>query len=206
MQNIDLAEVARRPQRYWTVDGLPELVMGFLWIVWGGAWLIGESLPRDWRYTIYWTLTPVLLVLSGFAAVWTIKRLKARWTFPRTGYVEWRGPTHGERLVAAGVAMVTAMVLAVTIVRGGSGAEHAGPVVGVILSLSFVVASLRQRAPHYLALAGVALVTGVSLSAINTGWASVNWMFLILGAATSALGAVRLTRFVRKHPMAEVGS
>jgi hypothetical protein len=206
MEHVDLAEVARRPQRYWTVDGLPELVMGLLWMVWGAAWLIGESLPRDWRYSIYWTLTPVLLVLSGFAAVRVIKRLKARLTFPRTGYVEWRSPSHAERLVAAGVAMVTAMVLAATVMKGGSSADHAAPVLGVILSLSFVVASLRQRAPHYLALAAVALATGVSLGTISGGWASVNWMFLILGAAAVVLGAVRFTLFVRRHPLAEAGS
>jgi hypothetical protein len=156
---------------------------------------------------IYWTLAPALLVVSGFAAIWATKRLKARLTFPRTGYVEWREPSRAERLAAAGIAVVTAAVLAGTVVRtGGTAQTNAAPVLGVILSLAFVVASLRQRAPQYLALAAVALASGLALGALNGGWVSVNWMFLILGVSSVVLGAVRLARFIRTHPLAEAAS
>jgi len=207
MDRVDLASVARRPQQYWNVDGLPELMMGLLWMLWGGAWLIGDALPRGRMFAIYWTLTPALLVLSGFAAIWATKRLKARLTFPRTGYVEWREPSRAERLAAAGIAMVTAAVLAGTVMRtGGTAQANAAPVLGVVLSLAFVVASLRQRAPHYLALAAVAIASGLALGALNGGWVSVNWMFLILGVSSVVLGAVRLARFIRTHPLAEAAS
>jgi hypothetical protein len=41
MQQPDLNDIARRPARYWNIDGLPELMLGLLWIAWGGAWLFG---------------------------------------------------------------------------------------------------------------------------------------------------------------------
>ena len=199
--DVNLDEIARRPQRYWDVDGLPELIMGLLWMLWGSAWLLGDALPHDWRSNAYWSVAPVFLVLSSFAAVWAIKRLKERLTFPRTGYVDWKEPSRSARLSAGAVAMVTAMVLAAVAANRNAGIEHvAAPLLSVILSLGFVVASLRQRAPHLLALAAVAVALGLAFGTLRAGWESVNWLFVTLGAASAALGGLRLALFLKKNP------
>lgn len=201
--DLNLDEIARRPQRYWDVDGLPELMMGLLWMLWGGAWLLGDTLPRGWRSSAYWSAVPALLALSGVAAVWATKRLKERLTFPRTGYVDWKEPSGSSRVSAAAVAMGTAMVFAAVAANRDAGMERvAAPLLGVILSLAFVVASLRQRAPHLLALAGVAIALGLAFGALRAGWESVNWLFVALGAASAALGSLRLVLFLRKNPPA----
>jgi hypothetical protein len=201
MELPNLDDVARRPQQYWGVDGLPELMLGLLWMLWGGAWLFGETLPHDGMRTVFWTVVPALLAASGFAAVWAIKRLKMRLTFPRTGYVEWKRPSRSANLGAAAVALVAAAALAgVILIDGGRVEQGATPVIGVILSLGFVVASLKQRAPHLLALAAVAAALGLALGARHAGWESMNWMFVALGSASAALGAVRLALFIRNNP------
>jgi peptidoglycan/LPS O-acetylase OafA/YrhL len=197
----DLDTLTARSQRYWNADGLPEVIMGVLWMIWGSAWLFGQSLPHDWRWNAYWSATPVFLAGSGSLAVWVIKRLKARLTFPRAGYVEWNEPTRSARLAAAAVAVISAAVLAIAVLRNdGSRGTFAAPILGVILSLAFVVASLKQRAPHFLALAAVALALGVALGAIEGSWSSANWMFVGLGAAAAVLGAVRFARVMKQHP------
>ena len=99
--------------------------------------------------------------------------------------------------------MATAALLVVILARSraeGMGSTVA-PALGVILSLSFAVASLSQRAPYLLALAGVALVLGLVFGASQTGWDAVNWMFVALGAATVLVGGIRLRRFVLRHPL-----
>jgi hypothetical protein len=199
----NLADVEQRAKRYWNVDGLPELVMGLLWIVWGGSFLMGQSLPRGPVWNVFWKFTPALLACSGFAAVWAIKRLKARITFPRAGYVEWNEPTRAQRLSAAAVALVSAALLVVLIQRGrDNGLEPIiAPGIGVLFSLAFLVASLTQRAPHLLALAGVSLLLGLAFRASTLGWDAMNWMLVWLGAATIVLGTVRLWLFVRTHPL-----
>jgi len=205
MPHPNLDDLARRPVRYWNVDGLPELIMGLLWIAWGGAWLIGQRIPHGSWLNVCWLVVPPALAGGGFAGVWATRRLKERLTFPRTGFVELKEPSRGARLGAAAVAIAVALALAIVILTTDARRveQMATPVLSVILSLSFVVVSLKQRAPHYLALAGVAVALGLSLGAITGGWASMNWMFLGLGAACALVGGLRLALFLRQHPRSE---
>jgi hypothetical protein len=200
---MDLGEIERRPAKYWNADGLPEVMMGLVWVLWGTAWLVGESLPRGAAWNIYWMFTPALLALSGVASVWATKKLKARFTFPRGGYVEWKEPTRTQRVIGATIAMVTAALLAALVVRArAQGTERVAPaVIGVLLSLGFVVASLTQRTPHMLALAGVAWTLGLAFGALNLGWQSINWMLIVLGVATALSGSLRLGMFLKRNPL-----
>ena len=50
--DAELRDLAARPRRYWHVDGIPELVMGLVWLLWGGALLLGEALPRGTAYQV----------------------------------------------------------------------------------------------------------------------------------------------------------
>jgi hypothetical protein len=204
-ESINLSEIERRPARYWNADGLPELMMGVLWTLWGGSWLLGESLEHGTVSTLFWTFAPALLALGGVASIWATKQLKARITFPRTGYVEWREPTRARRFTTAGVAMVAAALLAAVSVKARArGVDNLAPLLlSVVLSLAFLVASLTQRAPHLLALAGVALTLGLAASARDGGVRSMNWILIGVGMATSFAGAIRLFRFVRQNPREE---
>lgn len=201
--SLDLGEIQRRPAKYWNADGLPEVMIGLLWIVWASAWLLGESLPRGTAWNIYWMFTPALLALSGVASVWATKQLKARITFPRAGYVEWKEPSRARRAAAGITAIATAGALAVLAVQAREhNADRVAPLVmAVLLSLGFLVASITQRAPHMLAFAGVALMLGFAFAALRLGWPSINWMLLALGAAVFLSGVVRLSVFLKRNPL-----
>ena len=77
----------------------------------------------------------------------------------------------------------------------------AAPAIGVILSLGFLVASVTQRAPHWLALAGVALALGLVGGALGTGWSAMHWMFVALGSVMALVGAARFRRFAARNPV-----
>lgn len=207
-QYPNLKEIEDRPLRSWNVDGLQELIMGILWILWGGLWLIGQELPKGGLYNAYWLVVPALLAVSGFAGNWVVRRLKQRVTFPRAGYVALREPTQRERLGTAAFAIIVAMVLASVIMRART--ENVQrlitPGVGVIVSLGFVVASMKQRDRHFLVLAGVALAFGIALGSLQMGWQSLNWLFIVLGVVATVAGGIRLSHFVRKHGVPEEGA
>jgi hypothetical protein len=201
-QAINVRQVERRAQQYWNVDGLPEVVMGLLWIVWGVSWLVGEMLPRGPVWDIYRMFTPLLLVCSSVAAVWATKALKARITFPRAGYVDWKPPTRRHRLTAAAIAAIISVgVLAMVVSSRTGGVEQiAAPLIGIVMCVAFAIASVIQRAPYLLVLAAASLVLGLVLGTVIRGWDGLNWMLVALGATSFVLGAVRLWWFVRTHP------
>ena len=201
---VDLKAIEHRSTKYWDIDGLPELIMGLMWMVWGGAMVLGRTLPRGAVWNVYWAFMPALLALSGVAANWAIKRLKARLTFPRAGYVSWKEPTRAARLATAGVALIAAAVIAGLAVKSRiDGIDRvAVPGLGVLLSLGFLVVGIRQHAPHMLALAGVAVMLGLAFGAMRAGWDAMNWLLIALGAASVLVGAVRLRAFLRHYPLA----
>ncbi len=203
MQNVNLQDIESRPQRYWTVDGLPELVMGFLWILWGVVFLIPEILPKgDWTKP-FWSIAPFFLAGSGFAATWLTKRLKARYTFPRTGYVEWKKPKMEHNLSAALLGFVVAAALGVGIAmsRANDLADFIAPATGILFSAGFLFAGRRFQLPMYVWLAGASLVIGGLLYPFHLGMQSLHWLLIGVGAATTAAGFLRLRSFMKANPV-----
>ncbi|MBI5086716.1 MAG: hypothetical protein HZB13_19235 [Acidobacteria bacterium] len=201
-QYPNLSDLQSRPLRYWNIDGLPELMMGLVWILWGGSFILGESLPKGTARNVFWMFIPAILCLSGVASNWAVKRLKERITYPRAGFIEMKQPGGALRLATAAVAMVSAAALAALVVRARAAGIQTmiSPIFGVLVSLAFLVASVRMKAPHYLALAGLSLALGLAFGAFQLGWESLNYLFLALGAVCSLAGAIRLALFLKRHP------
>lgn len=151
-------------------------------------------------------IVPPTLALSGVAVTWATRRLKQRVTFPRTGYVALEQPDARTRLFVAAAVVVAASALALLVLTNHTrSVEQTAPaVISVILSLSFVAAGLKQRAPHHLGLAAAAAALGLAVGSMKTGWDSMNWLFVALGAACALVGAVRLALFLRAHPISAV--
>jgi hypothetical protein len=200
MPRINLDEVARRPRQYWNVDGAPDLIMGLVFMAWGGIAVLGREVGSSLFSAVSW----VLLMLTAFAAMPLVKRLKARVSFPRTGYVEWNPPSRGQRFATGIIAAVAGVALALMIGRGVA-TDHIVLGFCLVLSVGCVVGSVIQRAPHMLVLAVVALLLGVAFDAWKADWRSLSWVLVAFGMAQALLGAVRLAQFVRSHPRSSPG-
>lgn len=112
-----LDDYARRPLRYQNVDGLWEMGIGFLWL--GMAFLdrLKASAPRN---SVHWRLTAMVsaaaLVLLVF---YSVRLLKKRITYPRTGFVKYRGRA-GKAWAAGAIAAAVAIlvvILSVSLLR-----------------------------------------------------------------------------------------
>src|SRR4051794_2535884 len=108
-----LREAEGRLQRYWNVDGLPEigvaliLAMTALWV-----WASDVSgLPQPWKGA-FSTTFPVIFC-GGIMAEGRVIKLIRRLTYPRAGFAELRKPPRTKRVWAtlAG-AFVTAAIAA----------------------------------------------------------------------------------------------
>lgn len=81
---VSLADAERRARKYWSVDGLPQILEGVALI------LYGVSLWYFFAWSIWNFVVGTVLLLAFFAIMLrsktTVEWLKARFTYPRTGY------------------------------------------------------------------------------------------------------------------------
>mgnify|MGYP000962020371 CR=1 FL=1 len=195
----ELRALEGRSRRYWNEDGIPELVMGLIWLLWGALMILETALPRGLQEP-YTMLMPLVLVLSGFLAHGLIRRLKARLSDPLGGYVRHGPPSRAASLGAAGLAVAVAALVAYLAAgsRAASMETRLVPIVGVLAALAFLVGAVRQGAPWLLALAAVALLLGLAVGSLGLGLAGLNWLLIGLGLAASLLGLLRLRSFRRR--------
>ena len=198
MDQRELKDIERRSSSYWTIDGLPELLMGVLWMTWGGLWLIGTALPRGMAYTCFWLVVPPALACFGIFGNRTLQRLKERITYPRAGYVRLKKPP---AWVVVIVVLGLSLPIAAAVLGFVSDSEDSLlPLVLAVISLGLLGQGVHKRNGRLLILATISLGLGVWVWRTGAGWTGLSWAFLWLGIAGLALGALRLRRFLRENP------
>jgi len=116
MQN-NLSEVEQRIKSYWFKDGLGELVGGGMILLIGLYFSGQEWLPKGSLGRALLQSSLALLIIAGvFATRWLVNVIKARLTYPRTGYVEYQPGaknTPSRRFFTAGIAMSVSALLVI---------------------------------------------------------------------------------------------
>ncbi len=111
-----IREMARRPQRYWYSDGLTELAGGIVMLLLGISYLPNLYLPS--AITSQWYVyvgRDIVLLLAVFVAKYVVVQVKKRLTYPRSGYVSYRGKSLSqwmETALMAGIALTIGLVFA----------------------------------------------------------------------------------------------
>jgi hypothetical protein len=84
---MDDYSAGRKAASYWFVDGLPEILYGLAFMVWGviGA-LLATCLPKLAVFAIMIPVTFALVVTLTSRDENILDRIKARITYPRSGY------------------------------------------------------------------------------------------------------------------------
>jgi hypothetical protein len=214
--------MAERARAYWNVDGLPEILLSLLFLLFGGCFV---------NDAFFGVLFLGALIPGGLRLPQVLERLKARWTYPRTGYVpaplsyeEWgeirRKPLSINPDVSPSVRARRALWLPQYRLRyrlalfGGGAfllAMDAWPFrwAPLVLSLAAAGAFLYARAhPALLPLRPLVLVSlplwGFMVSVAEVGTRTrLDWVLIGFGGAGLLSGIVTFWRFVRQHPLPE---
>ena len=208
MANLD--EVARRPRRYLSEDGVPDVMLGLNSFLVGLIFLVAFLLPKGssiGRYYIF-----VAQILWGCCILgmrWGIRTLRMRVTFPRGGYValaDCQANTSSvwalRFLRVACVVLATLMAEQVLMKGGASALERfVGPLIAVGMALAMSVAGWRYKLSYMNWLALFSLLLGVCVYPFQRGGAGICWMLIGLGLGISVAGLVRLRGFIGAHPM-----
>jgi hypothetical protein len=147
----------------------------------------------------------IVLVIGGvFVGRWAIHQVKARLTYPRTGYVEYRASGNNARrrifafVVAMGVA-ISAAFIARSITVIDSMVALTGLLVAVILLFN---QGWAYGVSRFTAMSAVSLILGIALSV--SGFAhgyNLGLFYGLMGIVFATSGGLTLRRYLQENPM-----
>lgn len=205
-QPVHPDDIAKRPLRYWSQDGLPDLMLGLMFVVMGAIFLVGRMLPKGASIAqVYSMVAPVLWGISSIAMAKGLKKLKERITFPRGGYVALREPalTYRASVLAVILLVGAGALLLNTRVEVPQWRWIAGPGFAMVLAAALLVGGVQYKLPHMLWLAAFSLLLGAWMYWIRAGLDGGLWVMVWLGGAIALTGASRLRSFLKANPRPE---
>jgi hypothetical protein len=205
VSNLD--ELARRPMRYLSEDGVPDLLLGLNSLLVGVIFLIAFELPKGSVVSRYYIFgAQILWGCCVFGMRFGITALRRRVTFPRGGYVALANCRVNSLslwslrfLRVASVVLVTLMTEQVLLKNENVLDRFALPLIAVGMASAMSVAGWRYRLPY---LQWLTLFV-VCAYPFQHGGAGIFWMLIALGTGIAIEGVFRLRHFVVSHPMAE---
>ena len=194
----DIRETQRAGRRETYLDGLLELAIG------GLLFIVALATGRP---AFYWTYLVAILILGP-----GLRRLKARYTYPRIGYVKFpdEDPKRFRRGVVTWVIGVFLLV-AVTLTLGGHLTDNlawrrtAPALAGLLFAGGFLYMAQQSRLVRHYVLAVASVLFGVLLvwPTIEGAYGNLRVWAIMMALVSLAVGADVLRRFLRDHPVVQ---
>jgi hypothetical protein len=202
--NSQSSDVEQRVRRYWYVDGFGELMGGGMFLLLGLFFSAQQYFGDRSSIGVLLESSFVLILIGGLVlARWLINELKMRFTYPRTGYVEYQKKNEIQRrTLAMAVAIVVAM-LSVYIARRFDTIDAMVAITGVLVAIILVVKqawSARMGRFYFLSFFSLVLGILLSMSRLGRGY-NLGAFYGLMGTAFIVSGALTLIRYVRENPL-----
>ncbi len=205
-------QAERRARSYWDIDGLATIAQA-LAVLLAGVWFLyithfGDWLSRDTRLASGVVLA-VLLALDGIRKPGLIGWIKAKITYPRTGYVaplQLEGSHKGRRinLNALCFAFLLAALWAAAVLVETPWISAAA---AILTALALWWNPLREKFVSFdvLGMSCLGLLAAVVLNATRSALHLRRFGFILIALGVLGLikGIVTLLRYVRRNPVAQ---
>jgi hypothetical protein len=198
---VDADEITQRAQRHWMEDGLVELMLGLLMSTQMGLYMAASTLPVGF---IFLAQALVITITLGIVAVF--KRLKARVSFPRTGYVAFPKPTRKLRISIWGIFAVGFIASLGVIMLQPWEKERlswlAAPAFAVFFAACLIGGGLKHKQPSMLWEGFLTILFAIVLTLFTElrGIEAVGALMILVGISMAILGGFRFRRYLKAHP------
>lgn len=192
-----------RAFRYWVVDDIVELGIGFIFSLVAIINYLQETALESLLSKILNIISVVLVLSAGFGGRRIIQRIKVSTTYPRNGYVAYKGgwKNKGDIIIAVVVGGLILAYIVFTTVTDTKLANW-GPVLsGLLMGILLVQAAYRFIMPRFYILAllslligSVLVVSGLSLALSFPLFWGLNGLILLTS------GGVTLWKYLRRRP------
>lgn len=208
----NISDMQRRPMRYWAIDGIGELVLGGVFILIGIVAYITHTVPKTSASSAalgssFQMLAIVLLIVGGR---YLISWLKARITYPRTGYVVIdRKITSKSRWLGMGLGLVFGLLfgLAINFLVNSYGTHWLLFYTGTLLGLTLAIAGFKTQTARFYWLAVLTVAAGAFAAWVPASEAmKYMLLFSITGVLMLTSGLLTLQHYLRNSkPAASSG-
>jgi hypothetical protein len=201
----EIEKIERRTVQYWFQDGLLEMAFGGFLLLLALFFLAEASAPAKsgWRFFLDVGLLP-LFIFGGWAMNRTVRSLKHKITYPRTGYVSYRKPERKKRaargFVIGAAAGILSASMATLFASKSAGFDWMPAGSGVAFALALSILAFRTDLIRLAGLAVFALAAGIVLS--FSGWGDRLGLAVFYGTLAVSLflsGWLTLRRYLRKY-------
>jgi hypothetical protein len=205
MQN-HLTDVEQRVRRYWYTDGIGELIGGGMFILMGAYFALQEFLGQNSMVSGILQASLILLMIGGMAVSRRlVNALKSRWTYPRTGYVEYRVDARYMNWRRLGVAILAFAISALTLifVRMFEFFDSIVAVTGVAVAAILIILRAKSSGlTRFYVLGAISLLLGLalSISGLPNGY-SLGLFYGLMGVCFLFSGGMTLRRFLEENPV-----
>ena len=201
-----MMDIERRIKRYWYSDGIAEISVGGMFILLGLYFAVQGYFGEDSTVSVILQVGMVLVMLAGFFVTqWLVNTLKARLTYPRTGYVEYRVKDNDAKQRRYVVMAVAAMIAIASMVLINYIRDLDSMVLGTGFLIGVIFVVLRGKSSgvtRFYFLGGFSLLIGIVLSFDNLSQAyNLGLFYGLLGVALLVSGGLVLRRYLSDNPI-----
>lgn len=205
MNNDEIKQVEKRVKRYWYSDGIAELASGGMFLLLGLYFGILAYFEEGSLISVILQVSMLLVFVGGaFGVRWLVNTLKSRLTYPRTGYVEYRGKDSDSRkrrlvIVISAMVISAASIVLIDYIRG---MESMVFITGMLVGIIFI--ALRGKSAglkRFYVLGSLAIGLGIVLA--YSGFPQIYTLTLfygLLGVAILISGGLVLRRYLTENP------
>ncbi|HSK87740.1 MAG TPA: hypothetical protein VK880_05255 [Anaerolineales bacterium] len=206
MQN-NFSDVEQRVKRYWYTDGIGELTGGGMFILLGIYFAVQQYLGENSMGSGLLQAGLVIFLIAGMSiGRWLIKALKARFTYPRTGYVEYHADRQNSNKRRMVVAVVAGMVAAASLAfadRIASFLDLTLALTGILVGMILIFLQGRGSGlERFYVLGGMSIVLGIalSLSSLPQGY-GLGLFYSLMGVCFLISGGLTLHHYLSENPL-----
>ena len=204
------SDVEKRVTRYWYSDGIGELIGGVMFILLGLYFAAQEFMGQNSLVSVMLQVSLALLMIGGaFLSRRLVAALKARLTYPRTGYVEYQvdeSQAKWRRVWVIAIAFVVS-ALSMVFVRTFEILDSIVAVTGVVVALALIFLRAKSAGiTRFYFLGGMSLVLGLalSISRLPNGY-SLGLFYGSMGVCFLLSGGLTLARYLHENPLPAEG-
>ena len=208
----ETSQIEQRIRRYWYKDGIGEMMGGVMFLVLAAYFSLQQYLGDESFIGGMLQAGLVLLLIGGvYVGRRVVNSAKARITYPRTGYVEYRTNSRNAflmRVLAALTAMTVASV-SIIVVRRFDSIDAMVAVTGLLVAVIFAVKQgLTSGLGRFYFMSALSIVLGgvLSVSGLVRGY-NLGLFYGLMGLAFVISGGLTLKSYLRENPLpTEVGN